>query len=109
MAKDTYNCPVEATIDVAGGKWKPIIIYHLLDGPRRFGELRKITGDVSQRSLTMQLRQLEQDGIVHRQIFAEVPPRVEYSLTEFGRTLAPVLKAMKKWGDGFIARKRDIP
>ncbi|HHD7495641.1 TPA: winged helix-turn-helix transcriptional regulator [Klebsiella oxytoca] len=105
MAKNAYNCPVEATIDVAGGKWKPLIIYHLLDGPRRFGELRKIAGDVNQRSLTMQLRQLEQDGIVDRKVFAEVPPRVEYSLTDFGRTLAPILKAMKKWGDAFIAHK----
>ena len=104
MAKDEYNCPVEATVDVAGGKWKPIIIYHLLEGPKRFGELRRMTGDPSQRSLTMQLRQLEEDGIVHREVFAEVPPRVEYSLTAFGKTLLPVLRAMKEWGDSFMAR-----
>jgi DNA-binding HxlR family transcriptional regulator len=104
MAKDTYNCPVEATVDVAGGKWKPVIIYHLLDGPKRFGELRRMTGDPSQRSITMQLRQLEDDGIVNREVFAEVPPRVEYSLTEFGKTLWPVLRAMKEWGDSFMAR-----
>jgi len=104
MAKDTYNCPVEATVDVAGGKWKPVIIYHLLDGPKRFGELRRMTGDPSQRSITMQLRQLEDDGIVNREVFAEVPPRVEYSLTEFGKTLWPVLRAMKGWGDSFMAR-----
>jgi DNA-binding HxlR family transcriptional regulator len=102
IAKAKCNCPVEVTVDVAGGKWKPIIIYHLFDGPRRFGELRRMTGDPSQRSFTMQLRQLEVDGIVSRQVFAEVPPRVEYSLTEFGTTLAPVLKAMKEWGDTFM-------
>ncbi|CAM3706604.1 winged helix-turn-helix transcriptional regulator (plasmid) [Agrobacterium radiobacter] len=104
MAKETYNCPVEATVDVAGGKWKPVIIYHLLDGPKRFGELRRMTGDPSQRSITMQLRQLEGDGIVNREVFAEVPPRVEYSLTEFGKTLWPVLRAMKEWGDSFMER-----
>lgn len=99
-----YNCPVEATIDVAGGKWKPIIVYHLLSGTKRFGELRRMSGGVTQRSLTLQLRELELNGIVHREVFAEVPPRVEYSLTEFGKTLAPVLKAMKEWGDTYIAR-----
>lgn len=99
-----YNCPVEATIDVAGGKWKPIIVYHLLSGTKRFGELRRMSGGVTQRSLTLQLRELELNGIVHREVFAEVPPRVEYSLTEFGKTLAPVLRAMKEWGDTYIAR-----
>jgi DNA-binding HxlR family transcriptional regulator len=99
-----YHCPVEATVDVAAGKWKPIIIFHLLGGTRRFGELRRLTGSVTQRSLTLQLRELEEDGIVRREVFAEVPPRVEYSLTEFGRTLAPVLRAMKKWGDAYVQR-----
>lgn len=105
MAKASYHCPVEVTVDVAGGKWKPLIIYHLLPGTKRFGELRRIIGDVSQRSLTMQLRQLELDGIVDRQVFAEVPPRVEYSLTPFGQTLGPVLIAMKEWGEAFAERK----
>lgn len=102
MTKERYNCPVEATVDVAGGKWKPIIIFHLLGGPLRFGQLRKMTGDPSQRSLTMQLRQLEEDGIINREVFAEVPPRVEYSLTEFGKTLGPVLRAMNEWGASFL-------
>lgn len=106
MAKNSYHCPVEATVDVAGGKWKPVIIFHLLSGKKRFGELKKTVGDVSQRSLTMQLRQLEVDGVVERRVFAEVPPRVEYSLTEFGQTLAPVLKAMKEWGDTFVEKTR---
>lgn len=108
MAKTSYHCAVEATVDVAGGKWKPVIIYHLLSGTKRFGELKKTVGDVSQRSLTMQLRQLELDGVVERQVFAEVPPRVEYSLTAFGQTLAPVLKAMKEWGDTFVERNRAL-
>lgn len=99
------KCPVETTVDVTGGKWKPMIIYRLLNGPRRFGELRRLVGDPSQRSLTMQLRELEADGIVAREVFAEVPPRVEYSLTPFGQTLAPVLMAMRDWGVAFQERK----
>ncbi|QCO00457.1 transcriptional regulator (plasmid) [Azospirillum argentinense] len=95
------KCAVETTVDVIGGKWKPMIIYRLLDGPRRFGELRRLVGDPSQRSLTMQLRDLKADGIVAREVFAEVPPRVEYSLTPFGQTLTPVLMAMRDWGIAF--------
>jgi len=98
------KCPVETTVDVTGGEWKPMIIYRLLDGPRRFGELRRLVGDPSQRSLTMQLRELEAHGIVSREVFAEVPPRVEYSLTPFGQTLAPVLMAMRDWGVAFQDR-----
>ncbi|MBP2302726.1 winged helix-turn-helix transcriptional regulator [Azospirillum picis] len=102
---DGGRCPVEITVDVAGGKWKPMIIYRLLDGPRRFGDLRRLAGNPSQRSITLQLRQLEADGILVRKVFAEVPPRVEYSLTEFGMTLAPVLVAMRDWGVVFRKRK----
>jgi DNA-binding HxlR family transcriptional regulator len=83
-----------------------MIIYRLLDGPRRFGELRRLVGDPSQRSLTIQLRELEADGIVAREIFAEVRSRVEYSLTPFGQTLAPVLIAMRDWGVSFQERGR---
>jgi DNA-binding HxlR family transcriptional regulator len=97
----SYGCAVEVTLAVMGGKWKPVILYQLLDGPKRFGELRKSLDGVSQRSLTLQLRELEADGIVHRQVFAEVPPRVEYSLSDYGRSLAPVLDAMKAWGQSF--------
>ena len=99
-----YRCAVEATVKVAGGKWKALIIYYLLSGTKRFGELGKMIGGVTQRSLTLQLRELEADGIVSREIFAEVPPRVEYSLTPFGKTLAPVLEAMKLWGGTYIER-----
>jgi len=104
QARRRYGCAVEVTLAVMGGKWKPVILYQLLGGPKRFGELRKHFGGVSQRSLTLQLRELEADGIVHRQVFAEVPPRVEYSLTEYGRTLAPVLDAMRAWGLSFRER-----
>ncbi|WP_338156611.1 winged helix-turn-helix transcriptional regulator [Burkholderia stabilis] len=101
----TYPCSVAATVDVAGGKWKPLVVHYLMSGTKRFGELRCLIGTVTQRSLTLQLRELESDGIVTRAVFAEVPPRVEYTLTEFGRTLAPVLEAMKQWGDAYIARR----
>lgn len=100
----TYQCSVAATVDVAGGKWKPLIVHYLMNGTKRFGELRRLIGTVTQRSLTLQLRELELNGIVTREVFAEVPPRVEYSLTEFGKTLAPVLEAMKKWGDAYLER-----
>jgi DNA-binding HxlR family transcriptional regulator len=100
------RCPVEITVAVTGGKWKPMIIYRLLDGPRRFGELRRLVGSPSQRSITMQLRELEVDGIVERRVFAEVPPRVEYSLTDFGRTLTPVMLAMRDWGSFFRDHRR---
>lgn len=102
-----YRCTVEATVAVAGGKWKPLIIYYLLSGTKRFGELRKLIGGVTQRSLTLQLRELESHGIISREVFAEVPPRVEYSLTELGLTLSPVLNAMKEWGDSYLSWHQD--
>lgn len=103
-----YQCSVAATVDVAGGKWKPLIVHYLMNGTKRFGELRRLIGTVTQRSLTLQLRELELNGIVTREVFAEVPPRVEYSLTEFGKTLAPVLEAMKKWGDAYLERLEQL-
>lgn len=87
---------------MAGGKWKPIIIHYLIGGTKRFGELRRLIGGITQRSLTLQLRELEECGVITRQVFAEVPPRVEYTLTEFGFTLQPVLSAMKEWGETYI-------
>jgi DNA-binding HxlR family transcriptional regulator len=93
-----YRCAVEATMDVIGGKWKSVILYHLLSGTKRFGELRRLLPDITQRMLTLHLRALEQDGIVHREVYNEVPPRVEYSLTAFGETLLPVLRIIEAWG-----------
>ncbi|ADE70794.1 MULTISPECIES: winged helix-turn-helix transcriptional regulator [Priestia] len=93
------GCPVETTLDVIGGKWKGIILYHLIDGKKRFNEFRKLYPAITQRMLTLQLRELEKDGIVHREIYKEIPPKVEYSLTEFGRSLEPIILLMKDWGE----------
>ncbi len=97
-----YNCPVEATMDVIGGKWKCLIIHHLIDGTKRFNELRRLIPKITQRMLTSQLRELEADSIVNRKVYAEVPPKTEYSLTSLGKTLDPVLWAMHDWGDVYI-------
>lgn len=92
------GCPVEAALEQISGKWKGLIVYHLLDETLRFNELSRRVGGVTQRSLTKQLRELEADGIVHRQIFAVVPPRVEYSLTDKGRRLREAIEALRMWG-----------
>ncbi|XOK61166.1 winged helix-turn-helix transcriptional regulator [Paenibacillus elgii] len=104
MRPDMQACPVETTLDVIGGKWKGIILYQLLDGTKRFNEFRRLNPGITQFMLTLQLRELERDGIIHREIYKEVPPRVEYSLTDFGRTLEPVIMSMKAWGDSYKAR-----
>ena len=92
-------CPVEATLELIGGKWKGIILYYLLDGKLRFSELKRQIGCVTQRMLTKQLRELEQDGLVNRIVYAEVPPRVEYELTKEGSSLKPIVMSLKKWGE----------
>lgn len=98
------GCPVEAAMDLIGGKWKSVILYHLLrDGTLRFSELRRRLTGITQRMLTRQLRELEEDGLVRRTAYAEVPPRVEYDLTDVGQSLEPVIAALKAWGD---ARKQ---
>ena len=98
------GCPVEATLDLIGGKWKGMLLYHLLDGTLRFNELRRRLPNVTQRTLTKQLRELEDGGLVRRQIYAEVPPRVEYSLTPLGESLRPIVMALKRWGDNYLAQ-----
>lgn len=92
------ECAVEATVAVIGGKWKPILLFHLLAGHRRYSDLARLVPGASDRMLTRSLRELETDGLVRREVFAEVPARVEYSLTRDGRTLVPVLQAMSDWG-----------
>ncbi|MBC7941405.1 MAG: helix-turn-helix transcriptional regulator [Chitinophagaceae bacterium] len=102
----TDGCPVEATLDLIGGKWKGVVLFNLLKGTRRFNELRRLLPDCSQRMLTRQLRELEAVGLLSRKVFAEVPPRVEYALTDFGRTLAPVLGVLCSWGEGYLALRQ---
>lgn len=99
-----YGCSVEATLDVIGGRWKGVILFHLLEGTKRFNELQRMVKGCTQRMLTLQLRELERDGVVKRTVYAEVPPKVEYSLTEFGRSLEPILLLMRDWGDKYISK-----
>ncbi len=99
------GCDVEATLSVIGGRWKPILVCHLLGGRKRFGELRRLTPNATERMITLQLRELEADGVIDRHVFAEVPPRVEYEITEFGRSLERILVLMQDWGRRFKARR----
>lgn len=94
-------CPVETTLTLIGDKWKVLILRDLMPGTKRFGELKKSIGKVSQKVLTAQLRDMETNGLVHREVYAEVPPRVEYSLTELGKSLKPILDAMWNWGEDY--------
>ena len=98
------GCAVEATLDLIDGKWKGVILYHLQDGRLRFGELRKRLPRITQRMLTKQLRALEEDDLIIRKVYAEVPPRVDYELSETGQRLRPVIDALKAWGDDNRAR-----
>ncbi len=102
-AKELPACPVETTLMLIGDKWKVLILRDLLPGKKRFGELKKSIGSVSQKVLTAQLRDMEESGLVHREVYAEVPPRVEYSLTELGQSLKPILDSMWNWGEEYKA------
>jgi len=99
------GCDVEATLSVIGGRWKPVLVCHLLDGRKRFGEIRRLTPNATERMITLQLRELEADGVISRHVYAEVPPRVEYEVTEFGRSLEEILFRMREWGSEFKARR----
>ena len=99
--KELPACPVETTLTLIGDKWKVLILRDLMPGTKRFGELKKSIGMVSQKVLTAQLRDMEENGLVHREVYAEVPPRVEYSLTELGQSLKPILDAMWNWGEDY--------
>lgn len=107
-SKRVYNCYFELTLDIIGGKWKPIILYYVGENKvMRYGELRRCIPSISERMLTRQLRELENDGIVHREIYREVPPKVEYSLTELGDTIMPILYQLKQWGIEYN-KKKDV-
>jgi len=101
---DPVHCTVSITADVIGGKWKPMILYYLEGGTRRFGELHRLIPAASKKMLTQKLRELEADEIIRRQVYAEVPPRVEYSITRHGASLTPILKLMSAWGNKHRAR-----
>lgn len=98
-----FSCPVEAALDVIGGKWKGVIAFHLMEKEvLRFNEIRRQIPNAPRRTITRQLRELESDGVIHREVYPVVPPKVEYSLTEFGKTLAPILLLLREWGDQYI-------
>jgi DNA-binding HxlR family transcriptional regulator len=96
-----YQCSISLALSIIGGKWKPLILWHLKDRILRFGELKQILGSVTQKMLTQQLRELEGDGLICRQIYPQIPPKVEYSLTEMGRTVLPILEMTSRWGADF--------
>ena len=104
VASSPEGCTaVTTTLAIIGGKWKILILYHLCTGTQRFNELRRLLPDITQRMLTLQLRELEDDGIVHREVYPQVPPKVEYSLTAFGKTLIPVIEVMDAWGKQYAS------
>lgn len=108
VRKELPACPVETTLMLIGDKWKVLILRDLMPGTKRFGELKKSIGNVSQKVLTAQLRAMEENGLVSRKVYAEVPPRVEYSLTELGRSLEPILDSLKIWGEEYKAKASGV-
>jgi DNA-binding HxlR family transcriptional regulator len=101
----TENCPVEATLELIGGKYKALILWHLSESKLRFSELRKVITNATPKMLTQQLRELEAQALIHREVFPVIPPKVEYSLTELGKSLMPILVAMRDWGAGYLRTK----
>ena len=103
------NCPVEATLDLIGGKYKALILWHLSDGKLRFSELRQRISKATPKMLTQQLRELEAQELIHREVYPVIPPKVEYSLTDTGRSLMPILVAMRDWGADYLRSKNQEP
>lgn len=101
------NDPVEVTLELIGGKWKPLIVWRLTDKTMRFNELKRSLPNVTQKVLTQQLREMESHGLIHRKVYAQVPPKVEYSLTELGKSLMPLLEIMCQWGTNYIKITKD--
>lgn len=109
MPERRYTCGLDAAIAVMGGKWKGLILFSLGEGPLRFGELRRAVPGISERMLTLQLREMEASGLVHREVYHQVPPKVEYSLTEFGRSLNTALAPLGAWGEEHLDRIEALP
>lgn len=109
MKKEPYKCGLEAALAVIGGKWKTLILWNLFGQTRRFGELRRLVTGVSEKMLIQKLKEMERDGIVVRKVFNEIPPRVEYSLTKFGKELTEALGALCQWGSKHMKRISDLP
>lgn len=103
-----YPCCTSITMGIIGGKWKTVILFHLIEGPLRYNELRKLMQTVTERTLSLQLKTLEEDGVIQRKVYTTKPPlKVEYALTDFGKTLIPLLKAVADWGDYVVANYSD--
>jgi DNA-binding HxlR family transcriptional regulator len=102
ICKNTFNCPVEATIQLIGGKYKAVILWHLMNGKLRYSELHKKIPKATDKMLTQQLRELERDGLINRTVYPVVPPKTEYALTDFGRSLVPILDEMCNWGTEYL-------
>lgn len=106
IRQTSIECPTEVALEIVGGKWKLVILEHLVDGVRRFGELRRAMPAITARMLTRQLRELEADGLVLRTVYTQVPPKVEYSLTDVGRSLEPLLAQLRAWGEWYREQSR---
>ena len=104
----TDHCPVEATLELIGGKYKALILWHLSEGKLRFSELRRAIANATPKMLTQQLRELEAQNLISREVFPVVPPKVEYSLTELGKSLRPILVAMRDWGAGYMRKNKNM-
>lgn len=102
--KETYNCPVEATINLIGGKYKAVILWHLMEKTLRYSELHKLVPKATDKMLAQQLRELERDGLINRKVYPVVPPKTEYSLTDFGKTLTPLLDKLCDWGEDYLLK-----